>query len=204
MEGDTEDPSAEYADQVYDFIRKATSSLHESDSQSRGWRCCFGLFRRKKNKERLYDVDANPDQGQALLHGESPDMARVFSSSSMNSAGMEDRHIRRLSKINGKDASVNRSNSRVSNRKMVKLLNKRSAQAVRNISLSNKDEWYRYLVRQLTNIEDEIGSRKWASEVLGYLKSNKYALETSKYKGEIFYFQYTRNQKQHLAQIQLI
>lgn len=63
----------------------------------------------------------------------------------------------------------------------------------RNISLSNKDEWYRYLVRQLNNIEEEIGSRKWTSQVLEYLKRNKYALETSKYKGEIFYFQFTRN-----------
>lgn len=53
-----EEEEGEYYEPAYDFVRKATATLHESDSQTRrGWWGCFGLFRGKKAKETLYEVD---------------------------------------------------------------------------------------------------------------------------------------------------
>ena len=113
-------------------------------------------------------------------------------------------HIRRLTKINGKEQKNSQRRTTKINKDIVLSLNKLQAKQFQNVSISNKDEWYSFILSSIENIEEEFGERQWSTRLTDYMKHNRYQLETSKFKGEIFYFKFTRQHKSHLAQMQLI
>jgi hypothetical protein len=56
----------------------------------------------------------------------------------------------------------------------------------------------------MENLEDEIGKSEWSAKFLRFLKSNKQNLQVSKIKGEIFFFKFSLEQKQHIENLKLI
>lgn len=60
------------------------------------------------------------------------------------------------------------------------------------------------MINSVKNLEDEIGKRSWSLKLQKFLREKNHQLETSKFKGELFYFKYSRDQKAHIQQIQLL
>tara|TARA_B110000285_G_C14979011_1_gene540391 strand:- start:219 stop:653 length:435 start_codon:yes stop_codon:yes gene_type:complete len=84
------------------------------------------------------------------------------------------------------------------------MLNKGKAEKFQNVALQNKDEWFKYIFNSMENLEDEIGKSEWSAKFLRFLKSNKQNLQVSKIKGEIFFFKFSLEQKQHIENLKLI
>lgn len=67
---------------------------------------------------------------------------------------------------------------------------KRDNAAFKNIALSNKNEWLTYLIKNIKNIEEDLGGSPWPKHLLKFIEKEKQNFNTTKFKGEIFNIKY--------------
>ena len=71
----------------------------------------------------------------------------------------------------------------------------------KNVALKKKDEWLDYLVKNLKNIDYDLGDSKWPKHLIKYISKEKQNFITTKFKGEIFNIKYVVEKNQPLKNL---